>query len=164
MEQLVEEKETFESRELFVKAENLIRKGDYKRAAVLVNESLRISPDNPLYLSAMGLCCGMQGKLLEGENMCRKALSMSDGKEPLLLVNLGRVLLGQGARKEARSCFSKAYALDNTNSPAALELSRMGVRKKQVLTFLDRDNPLNIYLGRIRYRIMLSRKKKLKKL
>lgn len=164
MEQLVEEKETFESRELFVKAENLIRKGDYKRAAVLVNESLRISPDNPLYLSAMGLCSGMQGKLVEGEKMCRKALSMSDGREPLLLVNLGRVLLGQGARKEARSCFSKAYALDNTNSPAALELSRMGVRKKQVLTFLDRDHPLNVFLGRIRYRIMISRKKELKKL
>ena len=164
MEELVEEKETFESRELFIKAENLIRKGDYTRAAVLVNESLRISPDNPLYISAMGLCCGMKGNLVEGEKMCRKALSMSDGKEPLLLVNLGRVLLGRGARKEARSCFSKAYALDNTNSPAALELSRMGVRKKPVLPFLDRNNALNVQLGKIRYRIMLSRKKELKKL
>ncbi len=163
MEQLVD-RETFESRELFNKAEKLIRKGDYRDAAVLVGEALRIFPEHPLYISAMGLCTGMQGNLLDGEKMCRKALSLSDTREPLLLVNLGKILLEQGARKEARTYFTKAYALDNTSAPAALELSRMGVRKRPVLPFLDRSHPLNVQLGRVRHQIRVMRHKGLKRL
>jgi Tfp pilus assembly protein PilF len=163
MEQLVN-METFESRELFNKAEQFIRKGYYRDAKALVSEALRISPDNPLYMSTMGLCMGMQGNLIDGENMCRKALSLSDTRDPLLFVNLGKILLEQGERMEARTFFSKAYAIDNTSSPAALELSRMGVRKRPVLSFLGRSHPLNIQLGKIRHQIRMMRNKGLKKL
>jgi hypothetical protein len=52
-----------------------------------------------------------------------------------------------------RDYFTKAYRMDNTNAPAALELSRMGVRKKPVIPFLGRNHPLNKYLGKLRHRL-----------
>jgi len=144
---------TFESRELFNRAELLIRKGDYSKATILLNEAIKIAPSNATYLSHLGLCIGMQGNLPAAESMCRKALQM-EPFEPIHFVNLGRVLLEQGRRKEARLAFMRAYELDNTNAPAALELSRMGIRRKPVLPFLPRNNPLNVYLGKLRHRLV----------
>jgi Tfp pilus assembly protein PilF len=151
---------TFESRELFRKAEISIQRGDYKSAASLLNEALKIAPENPLYISHLGLCAGMLGNQILGEKSCRKAILMAPAT-PILFVNLGRILLEQGKRKEAREQFMHAYKLDNTNAPAALELSRMGVRKRPVISFLKRDNPLNIMLGKFRA-WLLSRKAHLK--
>jgi hypothetical protein len=84
-------------------------------------------------------------------------------REPMLYVNFGRVLLERGERMKARDQFMKAYRLDNTNAPAALELSRMGVRKKPVIPFLSRNNPLNVYFGKLRHRLNEKRAADLKK-
>lgn len=156
--------ETFESREFYTKAEGMIRKGDFRQASILIDEALKISPENPVYVSSMGLCVAMMGNSFAGEKMCRQALGMKNASCPLLLVNLGKILLSEGKRSEARDYFTKAYSLDNTFAPAALELSRMGVRKKPVLRFLNRDHWLNVRLGKIRHQIVLMRGSGLKKL
>jgi Tfp pilus assembly protein PilF len=158
------EQDTFESREYFNKATKMITRGEYSDASQLIQEALKISPENPLYLSCMGLCVGMQGNTFAGERMCRKAMGMAKSPDATFNVNLGRILLKQGNRSGARNCFTKAYSIDNTHSPAALELSRMGVRKKPVLSCLHRNHPLNIYLGKIRHRIKSMRNPELKKL
>ncbi|HER42963.1 MAG TPA: hypothetical protein ENO08_00700 [Candidatus Eisenbacteria bacterium] len=85
--------------------------------------------------------------------MCRKAAQMAPAI-PIVLVNLGRILAETGRRREARKLFAQAYRIDNTHSPAALELSRLGVRKQPVLPFLDRSNVLNKYLGMLRHRLI----------
>lgn len=146
------EEETFESREIFSKAEMFIKKGDYAKATILLNEALKISPTNSLYISHLGLCIGMQGNMIAGEHMCRKAISLSPFV-PIHFVNLGRVLLKENRRQEAREAFVRAYELDNTNAPAALELSRMGIRKRPVLPFLSRNHPLNVFLGKVRHNV-----------
>jgi hypothetical protein len=101
----------------------------------------------------MGLCLGMLGNLNEGEAMCRKAVTLAP-LEPILFVNLGRILLEQGSRREARRAYTRAYEIDDTHAAAALELSRMGVRRKPVLKFLHRSHWLNIMLGKWRHRIL----------
>lgn len=155
--------ETFESRELFTAAEASIKRGNYRRAAALLNDALKISPDNPIYLSMLGYCVGIQGNLVAAEKMCRKAVTQM-AMEPIVHVNLGRVLLEQGRRREAREELKFAYKIDNTNAPAALELSRMGVRRKQVIPFLHRNHPLNCYLGKLRHYITRMKAEELKKL
>ncbi len=157
-------KETFESRTFFDKAEASIKRGNFAEAAQLLKEALKISPDNPTYISSLGLCIGMQGNIFVGEKMCRQALAMSQEKDPILYVNIGKVVLEDGRRKEARKNFMSAYRLDNTNAPAALELSRMGVRKSPVLPFLSRKHPLNVTLGKIRHRLRQMRSPEMKKL
>jgi Flp pilus assembly protein TadD len=149
--------ENFESREFFHKAKASIQRSNFERAASLLKEALKIAPGNPNYLSHMGLCMGMTGNLREGEIMCRKAVTL-DPLRPILLVNLGRVLLEQGKREEARKAFTRAYEIDDTNAAAALELSRMGVRRKPVIRFLPRSHPLNVCLGKIRHRVLVRLK------
>ena len=155
--------ETFESQELFRRAEACIVRGNFDKAEELLAEALKISPDNPIYLSYYGLCVGMVGDLGEAEKYCLRATKLSPSN-PIILVNLGRVFLEQGYRKEARDQFSRAYAIDNTNSAAALELSGMGVRRQPLLPFLARNNPLNMILGKMRHRLLGYKKPGWKKL
>jgi Flp pilus assembly protein TadD len=145
--------ETFESQDLFRRAEACIVRGNFEKAEQLLAETIKISPDNPTYISYYGLCVGMLGDLGEGEKHCLRAAKLSSSN-PIALVNLGRILLEQGYRKEAREQFSRAYAIDNTHSAAALELSAMGVRRPPVLPFLSRNHPLNVYLGKLRHHIL----------
>ena len=161
---MLEPRDTFESREFYIKAETNIKRNNYGEALKLLEQALKISPENPVYLSTMGLCESMMGDDAKGERMCRMALKLAgQERDPMLYVNLGRVLIERGDRMQARENLMKAYKLDNTNAPAALELSRMGVRKKPVIPFLDRDHPLNRYFGRLRHKLMEQRTEGLKK-
>jgi tetratricopeptide (TPR) repeat protein len=155
--------ETFESQELFRRAEACILRRNFEKSEGLLAEALKISPDNPFYISYYGLCIGMRGDHAGAERLCRRAAKLNP-VSPIILVNLGRILLEQGFRKEARDFFSRAYAIDNTNSAAALELSGMGVRRQPVIPFLSRDNPLNCFLGKLRHRLLGYRLPGLKKL
>ena len=157
------EMDTFESRDLFRRAEIQIKRGRFREASALLTNALKISPDNPVYVSHLGYCIGMLGNIEGGEKMCRRASQMAPAV-PIVLVNLGRILVETGRRQEARKLFAQAYRIDNTHSPAALELSRLGVRKQPVIPFLGRGNVLNKYLGLLRHRILEilnSRNKKL---
>lgn len=145
--------ETFESQELFRRAEACIVRGNFEKAEALLADTVKISPENPTYLSYYGLCVGMLGDLGEAEKYCLKAVKLSPSN-PIILVNLGRILLEQGYRKEARDQFSRAYAIDNTNSAAALELSGMGVRRQPILPFISRNHPLNMILGKMRHKLL----------
>lgn len=156
--------ETFESRELYTKAEAHIRRFNYGQAAVLLAEALKIAPENSRYLSSMGLCKAMQGEHATGEKMCRDAIQAAgQDAAPILFVNLGRICLKKGDRKNAREFLLKAYQLDPTHPATALELSVMGIRRKPVITFLDRNHPLNVYFGKLRYRLRERRHRNLKK-
>lgn len=155
--------ETFESQELFRRAEVCVQKRNYEKAESLLAEALKICPDNALYLSNFGLCVGMIGDPREGEKICRRAIKLAPAIS-ILHVNLGRILMEQRKRKDARDCFARAYELDNTSSAAALELSGMGVRRPPVIRFLSRDNPLNIALGKMRHRLIGFRRLGWKKL
>lgn len=157
--------ETFESRELYAKAEAHIRRNNFGKALTLLREALKIAPDNPRYASSMGLCIAMQGDHAEGERLCRSAIAAAgqDRMDPILLVNLGRICLKRGDRQNARDYLLKAYQLDPTHPATALELSSMGVRRKPVLPFLGRNHPLNIRLGKLRYQLRERRHKGLKR-
>ena len=147
------EMDTFESRDLFRRAEIQINRGRYREASALLTHALKISPDNPVYISHLGYCIGMLGNIDGGLKMCRRASQMAPAV-PIVLVNLGRILVETGSRQEARKLFAQAYRIDNTSSPAALELSRLGVRKQPVFPFLHRGHVLNKYLGMLRHRIL----------
>ena len=161
---MLEPRDTFESREFYIKAEANIRRNNHGEALKLLEQALKISPEHPVYLSTMGLCESMMGDPAKGEKMCRMALQVAGrDRDPMLYVNLGRVLLERGDRMSARDNFMKAYRKDNTNAPAALELSRMGVRKKPPLPFLGRNHPVNKYLGKLRHQLREKRIEGLKK-
>ena len=146
------ENDTYESKDFFLKADENIKRGNYSGGKEYLERAVKIAPGNPLYLSFLGLCVAMEGDRIKGKSLCADAAKRSN--EPILYVNLGRVLLEDGKKNEARRMFLKAYWMDRTNAAAALELSGMGIRRKPIISFIPRNNPVNIFLGKLRYRIL----------
>ncbi len=144
--------ETHKSHELCRNAEDCIEKSEYARATALLDDALKIVPKNAVYMSHKGYCTAMLGMVSEGESMCRRAIQVTP-YTPILYVNLGRILLSQGKRHEARQEFLHAYELDDTDAAAGRELLAMGVRRTPPIPFLERTHPVNIWLGKLRYRL-----------
>lgn len=157
MVQTLIEKETYESKDFFMRAKENIKRGNYSGGKEYLERAVKIAPENPFYLSFLGVCIAMEGDRAKGKSLCADALK-SLSSEPILYVNLGRVLLEDGKKNEARKMFLKGYWMDRTNAPAALELSGMGIRKMPVIPFLSRNNLANVFLGKLRHRIV-NRKK-----
>ena len=62
-------------------------------------------------------------------------------RSPLLLAN---------RRREAYAAFVKGLRLQNDHRGIIQDLKHMGVRRRRILPFLTRDNPVNVFLGRLR--------------
>ena len=70
-----------------------------------------------------------------------------DAYRPELFHNLGRVRVMLRDRKGALSAFNKGLSLDRNDARIQKELVKMGTRRPPVLGFLNRQHPLNKYLG-----------------
>jgi len=59
------------------------------------------------------------------------------------------VLLALERRKEAYQAFLKGLAVQKNHQGILREVARMGWRKKPIVPFLDRKNPVNVALGKM---------------
>ena len=144
---------THESQALYNLAQEKINHNRFQDAIGHLREALAIAPDNPVYLSLYGFCLAKQNKSYDTAiNLCRRAIKLKS-KDPDLLVNLGRVLRLSGDKDGAHRAFLEAWDRKKGHTGAATELCRMGVRRKSVLPFLSRSNPVNKYLGKVRAQI-----------
>jgi len=92
-----------------------------------------------------------------GIETCKKALAMikksaSFGEEmlfPVFYLNLGRAYVAAGKKKDALETFNKGLKFDNTNRDLQKEVRALGMRKTAPVSFLDRSNPINKYIGLI---------------
>ena len=119
-------------------------------AAVELERRFGASPPQARYLSYYGLCLGEAWKRAhEAVKFCRKAVDL-EKYNPDLHYNLGRVLLIAGRRREAHRVLVRGSRLQPDHAGIQREMRRMGVRRRPVLPFLPRNNPVNVLLGRIR--------------
>jgi tetratricopeptide (TPR) repeat protein len=119
-------------------------------AAIALEQKFGVGKPQPRYLSQYGMCLGLVGRRkYEGVRFCREAVAM-EGYNPDLLWNLGRSLLVAGRRGEAYAALTKGLRLQRDHRGIILELKNMGVRRKPFLRILGRNNPLNVFLGRLR--------------
>jgi tetratricopeptide (TPR) repeat protein len=112
----------------------------------------RRSPARPQsrYLSFYGLCLALErNEIHEALRYCREAVTI-ENFNPDIRCNLGRVLLRAGRRREAYQCFVRGLQLDSDHESSLRSLRFMGVRQRPLLPFLDRGNPVNVLLGRLR--------------
>ena len=157
METVLAQEETHESQVLFNRALELINRNNFDTAMVHLEEALQIAPNNATYLSHYGLCVAVDREDFEAaRKLCQRAIKMSS-VDPVNRVNLGRVLRLEGDNRLAYESFIKAWKQDKSHPAAASELSRMGIRRPPVLTFLARDHWLNVRLGRLRANVERSR-------
>lgn len=134
------------------KAEDLVAKGlvaldnDHIHLALVCFERAMEIDRRPIACSSLGLClAAARGEFDRGVDLCREAL----GKEPAKTVhyrNLGRVLLLAGRKDEAILVFRQGLRLGRDEG-IIRELHSLGTRIPPVFRSLERNHPLNKWLG-----------------
>jgi tetratricopeptide (TPR) repeat protein len=130
-----------------------LRQGDRLRALSFF-EKARKAGDSPEARSYIGLLTATdRGQLGRGMELCTSALEEAP-ENPVLYLNLGKVLLKAGDKKKAIETARKGLHY-GYNKDIEDWLQTMGIRKRPLFPFLARDNVLNKYLGFILSRLGL---------
>ena len=118
-------------------------------AAIEIEKRCGATRPQARYLSFYGLCLAIEKKQLsEGIRFSQEALNL-EFFNPDLCCNLGRLLFRSGRRREAFDVLLKGYSLQPSHQGIFEELARMGMRRRPVLGFLSRNNPINVALGKM---------------
>ena len=134
-----------ENEELFEKGVAAAENGNWL-AALACFEKFVHSGGKPASLSYFGVCIARErGQYNKAEALCREAID-KDRDNPVHYLNLGRVYLIQGRKTEAIPIFREGLS-HGFEKRIIDELNKLGTRKKPVIPFLSRDNPINKYLG-----------------
>jgi tetratricopeptide (TPR) repeat protein len=140
----------------FEEARDMLKKGQGKSALMTIRKALDDFPSDPFFLSYYGcLIAVVENNSRDGIKICRSAISglentMPFGSElfyPVFYLNLGRSYMSGSKKKEAIRSFKRGLKNDPVNVEILSELKKLGIRKKPVLRFLDRSNPINKYIG-----------------
>ncbi len=123
-------------------------KRDNTLAALLILERYYDTTRNPEIIAWYGYCLAKERKSVrDGLNCCLKALQL-DPRLSSAYLCMGKIYLMAGKKKSAMKAFNRG--LTYGQNPALFkELKKLGTRKRPVFPFMDRDNPLNIYSGRL---------------
>ena len=131
-----------------------MRDGHPEDALGHARRALGAAPKNPFYLSYTGLLAAMADRRYgDAETLCREALNLKCNHAQLYL-NLAEVYTQAGRTTDAIDVLEKGMVSAGRDFRIRRALERIGVRRGPVLSFLHRSNPLNIMLGRLRYRFV----------
>jgi len=121
-------------------------------AAISLERKLGESRPQARYLSYYGLCLTLAADdVHEALRFCREAVTI-EGYNADLRLNLARVLMAAGRKKEAFATLCKGLDLDRSHAGLRHAVRTMGLRKRPALPFLGRSHPINVLLGRFRHR------------
>ena len=129
---------------------SLLRQGEHLRALYFVEKAHALM-DTPLSRSYFGLLKTTErGLFKEGRTMCESALNQ-DPSNPLMHLNLAKVLYHMGQKAEAMDMVTKSREL-GTPEETVEWLRLVGLRRDPAFSFLRREHPINRYIG-----LLLSR-------
>jgi tetratricopeptide (TPR) repeat protein len=135
------------------------RKDDFERGLIFLAEAHRrlvgkeTVKDAAFPASAFsyyGLCLALhKGRIKDGADFCQVALDL-EFYNAENYANLARVWIAARSRRKAIDALDRGLAVDPRSQVLQRLRTSLGVRKKPVIPFLHRDNPLNVTLGRMR--------------
>lgn len=99
-------------------------------------------------LANYALTVGHCKSLKEGIALCQTAMK-SDRRAPEVYLCLAQLYLMANARKQAWETIHQGLSYGPTHGGLIGLEAEMGVRKRPVVPFLDRGNPINVHLGRV---------------
>jgi tetratricopeptide (TPR) repeat protein len=133
------------------------RAGDYERGLIFLAEAYNRASANrgaklpSVALSYYGVCLALhKGRTKEAAEFCQLAIEKEFYNAEHYL-NLARVWLAGRSRRKAVEAADRGLALEPGNAALLRFRAEIGRRRKPVLRFLSRDNPLNVALGRFRH-------------
>lgn len=134
----------------------LLRNNYARKAMPYFTRALQQDKTNPFYISYLGVAmAAAERKWDEAEELCLQALKMRR-TQPELYLNLADVYRLAGRRQEQIDTLFQGLHMTKRDPRIAEVLKRHGVRRTPVIPFLERSNPLNRELGRLRYRVLRS--------
>lgn len=137
----------YAAEELCRQGVDALMNGDGNRALAFFEQAVAISRA-PLYCTNLAYCLAKErGDFRQAISLCREAIK-DEPKNSIHFLALGRIHLLAGQKKEAIRIFSMGLRHEKNNEIMD-ELNRMGCRKAPAFPFLDRENPLNRYLGKL---------------
>lgn len=140
-------------------------KGNLKAALEVAKEALQLFPEDPFFLSFSGyLVAAVEKKKKEGCDICEDSIKVmsrtpSADREffyPILYLNLGKAYLTCNKKKAALDVFREGLKHDPKHKELLSHIAKLGSRKNPVIPFLDRGNPINKYLGKLRHRMQTA--------
>jgi hypothetical protein len=134
----------------------LLKEGNQKDALRTLHDALAEHPFNPFLLSYYGCLEAIVNRNHDrGMEICKDAIEILNEEipfgraafYPVFYLNLGRACLAAGNKREATEAFRKGLDADREDPDLLWEVKRLGSRRKPVIPFLRRSNPLNRYVG-----------------
>lgn len=151
-------KKTKSTAEYLDEVKGLLKNRSKRSALRLLSEALEQYPDDPFLLSYYGCLEAVANKnYTEGIDTCHLAIEVLKRKVPfgedfffpVFYLNLGRAYLAAGKRKEALDSFYRGLEIEGENKDLLWEVRKLGIRRKPLLPFLQRSNPINKYIGKM---------------
>jgi len=142
---------------------SLLQKKNNKGALDLITYALKQYPDEPVLLSYYGCLEAIINKNYEyAIDTCLRAIKKLDERLPfsreffasVFYLNLGRAYLASGNKTDAVKAFRKGLSFDKDNKDILWELMKLGSRRRPVVPYLKRTNPINKYIGRLLHKLI----------
>jgi predicted Zn-dependent protease len=134
-----------EGEKLFSRAVDALAAGETPSALALLERALKHN-DNKSWYSYLGYCIAKErGQVKKGLDLCNAALEQ-DPSNPSHFLNLAKVNLVAGQKKEALNVLRQGMTLGGSPGITKL-LDQIGTRKPPVFSFLPRRHFINKVLG-----------------
>ncbi|HWV37475.1 MAG TPA: tetratricopeptide repeat protein [Vulgatibacter sp.] len=127
-------------------------RGDRIAAHAAYREAQRLGGSDPRVLSRLGLTLTFVARdELKGVAFCDEAIRRG-GEDPDALWRLALVYLATFRKERAIRELRRGLAIDPGNQRLLSTIDSLGIRRRPVIPFLRRSNPINKILGKIRHR------------
>jgi len=141
-----------EAEELFAAATESLKNGKTGEAVTLMEQAVELER-KPIYCSTLGLCLAKENRdrkdFKRAVSLCREAIK-NEPKNSAHFLNLGKVHTLANQKKDAIRIFYMGLRYSE-NRDIIAELNRIGRRRRPILPFLERSNPINKVLGKLFY-------------
>lgn len=118
--------------------------------AMQIEQRHRVRRPDMRYLSYYGLSLARAQRASHAAlEACTLAVRHTP-ESPVLQLNLGRVHLIAGRLTTALECFEKGLKLSPGNTALLRQIRRVDRRAPRLLSFLNRNHPVNRWLGKLR--------------
>lgn len=121
---------------------------NFQKAVDCNQAQYNLREKDPLFLSFYGVALArVKGDTLTGRRLCETALHTGQSY-PEVFLNLGRVYEEMKKYERAAETYRRGYRMHRDNLELLESLQRVSPRES-VIPFLDRNNPVNKYVGKI---------------